>query len=137
MKKYILLLIVLLLSGCSFVKESPSKQVEDLLSKYQKQDSEVINDLDKVLENSNYTDSEKVKYKELIKKQYKDLKYKITDEIIDKDKATVMTEIEVYDYSKANSNALLYLELIKANTAGLFMLSGLRAPRVFTLLISF
>lgn len=43
-----------------------------------------------------------------MKHQYQDLKYKIKDEKIDGDTATVTTEIEVYDYYKATADAEEY-----------------------------
>ena len=43
-------------------------------------------------------------------RQYKNLNYKIKDEVIDGDTATVTTEIEVTDYSKILSDANNYLE---------------------------
>ena len=109
-KILLLLLVLFIFTGCSFIKDSPTKAIENLLEMYQKQDTEVLNDLDKVLNSSNYTDSQKVRYKELMKKQYKDLTYKIKNETINKDNATVECEIEVYDYSKAIQDSDLYLE---------------------------
>ena len=47
-------------------------------------------------------------YKELMKKQYKDLTYTIKEELIDGNNATVTVEIEVYDYNKAINDAETY-----------------------------
>ena len=43
----------------------------------------------------------KEKYKDLLEKQYQNLSYKIKDEEIEKDTATVVVEIEVLDYKTA------------------------------------
>ena len=58
----------------------------------------------------NLTESQINTYKDVIKRQYKDLKYKITDEVVTNDKAVVTTEIEVYDLRKVIDDADKYLE---------------------------
>ena len=58
----------------------------------------------------NLTESQINTYKDVIKRQYKDLKYKITDEVVTNDKAVVTTEIEVYDLRKVTDDADKYLE---------------------------
>ena len=45
-----------------------------------------------------------------MKNQYQNISYKIKDEKVDGDDATVTTEIEVYDYSKAVEESEKYLE---------------------------
>ena len=56
------------------------------------------------------TDSEKAKYKDVLKRQYEDLNYTIKDEVITDDKAVVTAEIEVYDLKKVMNDADKYLE---------------------------
>ena len=53
-------------------------------------------------------DNQKSTYSDIMKKQYKDMTYKIKDEVIDGDTATVTAEIEVYDYYKINKDAENY-----------------------------
>ncbi len=103
MKKIISILLTLILFvGCGNFRASPIGEVEDFLSKYQKLDSEVIGQLNTIVDaDANLTSEQKVDYKNAIKRQYRDLTYNIKDEIIDGDTATVTVEIEVYDYHKA------------------------------------
>ena len=103
-------LILFLIAGCGNMMNTPTKKVEEFLSKYQTQDKEVLNQLDDVIEESNtFTETQKDDYYALMKKQYKNLNYKIKDEKIDGDHATVVTEIEVLDYGKAIKDAESYL----------------------------
>lgn len=111
MKKILLIITVtIFLSACTLSKESnntPTKQVEAYLNSYQKLDSNVLNDLDTMIKNTEYNESQKMRYKELMKKHYSNLKYEIKNETIDGNKAMVDVEVEVNDYSKVlseNSN---------------------------------
>ena len=56
------------------------------------------------------TDEQINTYKNILKRQYEDLKYKITDEVISDDKAIVTAEIEVYDLRKVIDESEKYLE---------------------------
>ena len=95
------LLSLFLLTGCG-TDMSPTGAVEKFLSKYQKMDSEVLAQLDKVVsEDSDMSDEQKKEYKTLMERQYQNLNYKIVDEEIDEDKATVEVEIEVFDYASS------------------------------------
>ena len=69
MKKiFYIVLSVFILTGCGNMNNTPTKKVEALLSKYQSNDSEVMNDLDNVLlTDSNFTDDERNDYKEFMK----------------------------------------------------------------------
>lgn len=110
MKKIIVLIISLfLVVGCN-MDNSPSKQVESFLNKYQTMNEEVINQLHEVVDSAG-TMSEKQKetYSGLMKKQYQNMSYKIKDESIDGDISTVQVEVNVYDYAKAISKAESYL----------------------------
>ena len=112
MKKKIcilLFLITLLLLGCENMKNTPTSKVESFFSKYQRLDSDVLNDLDLVIEKDNtMNEKQKQEYKTLMEKQYQNLSYKINKEEINNNTATVDTEIEVLDYEsvmyKLNSN---------------------------------
>ena len=107
MKKiFYIVLSVFILTGCGNMNNTPTKKVEALLSKYQSNDSEVMNDLDNVLlTDSNFTDDERNDYKEFMKKHYQDMTYKIKDESIDGDSATVEVEVTVRNYSNAVNEA--------------------------------
>ena len=103
MKKLLLVLFGLVfIIGCANLMNTPTKKVEYLLSKYQKNDDDVIKQLDSsLLSNTVLTIEQKDRYKEIMKRQYKDLTYKIKNEAIDGKTAVVEVEIEVYDYGQA------------------------------------
>lgn len=112
MKKVIVaVLAILLLAGCTDMMNTPTKKVEEFLGKYQTMDSKVLNQLDDVLDaDLTMSKDQKEKYRDLMKKQYQNLTYKIKDERVDGDDAAVEVEIEVYDYNKAMKNAEKDLE---------------------------
>lgn len=117
MKKIILfLLAILFITGCEIGTEmsnSPTKRVENYLDSYQSLDDNILNDLDTLLVDLDYTVAQKDSYRELMKNHYQNLKYEIKDETINGDKATVTAEIEVIDYSKTlkeEPNQDLYLD---------------------------
>ena len=85
MKKFILCILVLLflLSGCTTTEYTPTKKVEEFMAKYQNLDSEVLSQLDKIVaSDKSLTDNQKKDYMALMKRQYQNLSYKITDEKI-------------------------------------------------------
>ena len=110
-KKFIfLILAIFILVGCGNMMNTPTKKVEEFLSNYQNQSKEVLDQLDDVVEDSDtFTETQKDDYYDLMKKQYKNLTYKIKDETTDGDTATVVVEIEVIDYGKEIANAETYL----------------------------
>ena len=112
MKKIVLTVVFLLLlvCGCESMMNTPTKRVEEFLNKYQRQDSEVLTQLDEVITDGDFdfTDNQMNSYKELMKNQYKNLTYTIKEEMIDGDNATVTVEIEVFDYNKAMNEAENY-----------------------------
>lgn len=105
-KLFCILISVFILTGCGNMNNTPTKKVEALLSKYQSNDSEVMNDLDNVLlTDSNFTDDERNDYKEFMKKHYQDMTYKVKNESIDGDSASVEVEVTVRNYSNAVNEA--------------------------------
>lgn len=107
MKKIIYVVFSLFaLVGCGMMNNTPTKKVEALLNKYQTNDNDVISDLDNVLlMDSNFTDDERNDYKEFMKKHYQDMTYKIKNESIDGDSATVEAEITVRNYANTVNEA--------------------------------
>ena len=102
--------LLFLLVGCNNVMNTPTKEVEKFLGKYQTMDDKVLTQLDGVLKSdTTMTEDQKKDYKELMKKQYQNLAYKIKDEMTDGDHAEIVTEIEVYNFAKAISEADDYL----------------------------
>lgn len=102
MKKILYIIISLFfIVGCSNISNTPTRQVEGLFNKYQTLDNEVLIDLDNVISREtrfNATNSKE--YREIIKKQYKNLTYKIKEETVDGDKAVVSVELTVLDLGK-------------------------------------
>lgn len=114
MKKTILVVFLLLITmcGCDSMMNTPTKRVEEFLNKYQRQDNEILTQLDTVINEGNYsfTSDQSDEYKDLMKKQYKDLTYTIKEETIDGNDAMVEVEIEVYDFNKTiNESEEFYL----------------------------
>lgn len=105
-----ILTMILILTGCNLaLNNTPTKRVEMFLANYQTLNEEVMNDLsDVVMDEDKFNDSQKEKYKELMKRHYQALTYDIKDELIDGDEATVITQITVYDYTKEKSKANVY-----------------------------
>lgn len=111
MKKILIfLLFIFLVSGCGKNTNSPTSEVQKLFSNYNSLSSDVLIQLDSVMESENLTDEQISKYKEVIKKQYEDLKYTINDEVISDDKAIVSVDIEVYNLNKVISDSDEYLK---------------------------
>lgn len=112
MKKHAILVFAFLLfvCGCESMMNTPTKRVEEFLSKYQRQDEEVLTQLDNVVlqGNYNFNEDQTLTYKEVMKRQYQDLTYTIKEEMIDGDNATVTVEIEVYDYNSVLDSAEEY-----------------------------
>ena len=109
MKKLILFFsiigVIFTLTGCDTLMNTPTKRVEKLLSMYQTKDEEVLNQLDEAILSETILDNTlKDRYRNLMKKQYSDLSYKIKNETIDGNNAVIEVEIEVYDYNSAIKN---------------------------------
>lgn len=111
MKKIISFLIAFVsifsLCGCQAnLNNTPTKQVEIFLGKYQTLDKDILDDLDKVIaEEESFNASQRDTYRGIMKKHYQDLEYNVKDEKIDGDRAFVTVEIEVDDYSKVLKEA--------------------------------
>lgn len=106
MKKIIILLLIsIFLVGCETNFNTPTSKVESFLHKYQNLDKNVLIDLDKYLDkNKTLTKKQKSKYKELLKRQYQNLSYKIKSEETENNTSIVEVEIEVLDYTSIKKN---------------------------------
>ena len=105
MKKiFTILVVALVLTGCSFgtnMDNTPTKQVEKYLNNYQTLNSNVLSELDSIVDQEIlFSESQKNDYRGILKKHYQDLTYTVKEETVNGDKATVEVEIEVNDYSK-------------------------------------
>lgn len=98
MKKLIILISIIFLTGCTDIMNTPSSKVEEFLGKYQTMDTSIVKELDNTIEEMSASDNYKKEYKSLLLKQYQNLSYKIKDEKIDNNTANVEVEIEVFDY---------------------------------------
>lgn len=113
MKKIISFLgLILLITGCSIgsdMSNTPTKQVEEYLNNYQTLNSNVLTKLDEVVEKeTTFNNTQKNSYRDILKKHYQNLTYKVKEETINGDKATVEVEIEVNDYTKTLKEAEKY-----------------------------
>lgn len=111
MKKILIIIVgILFFTGCTDMMNTPTKRVEEFLGKYQTMDAEVLKQLDDVIEEEeSMTEEQRKEYQDLMKKQYQNLTYKIKDETVNGDTATVEVEIEVFDYQKAIDESEKYL----------------------------
>ena len=89
-----ILVISLIMVGCSCMKTTAKGAVESFLDQYRNLSSSVITDMDEVVDKE---------------KQYSDLKYEIIDESYDGDTAVVESKITVYDLYKVQKEATEYL----------------------------
>ena len=112
MKKVLGILgLALVMTGCSLgdMDNTPTKQVEAYLNNYQTLNSNVLTEIDALVDEENMLDEDQqTTYRDIMKKHYQDLTYTIKEETVNGDKATVEAEIEVNDYTKALSEAETY-----------------------------
>ena len=110
MKKVFLALFVILLSACTLgAATTPKQKVSEFLDKYKNENSDVIEDLVNTIKTDIKVADHQERYKTLMTKQYKNMKYEIKDEIIEDNNAVVEAEITVYDYGSAIKKANEYL----------------------------
>lgn len=102
---------VILLAGCENMKNTPTARVEEFLSKYQRLDTDVIEELNNTISKDSLMEEEQKKeYQALLEKQYQNLSYKIKNEEIIDNTATVEVQIEVLDYQTAVKKSKKYFE---------------------------
>ncbi|MBO5414356.1 MAG: hypothetical protein J6A17_01880 [Bacilli bacterium] len=110
-KIFIVFLGLFLLVGCTATDNTPSSKVEEFMEKYQRLDDEVLTQLDLTLDSDTEMNADQKKdYRSLMEKQYQNLSYKITDEKVEDDTATVDVEIEVFDYQTSITKSKEYYE---------------------------
>ena len=127
MKKILVLLVLLV--GCSSLSNTPKRQVEAFFKNYQALDKKVINNLNDVtLEHTTLNDLQKDKYIKIMKRHYQNLTYEIKDETVNGNSAVVEVEIAVTDFKKVIDEANQYL---KENQSQ-FYNNGLYSEEKFT-----
>ena len=113
MKKILLIFSILFLTlglvGCSCSNDVASDAVEDYLNDYKSLSEKVLKDLNDLVSKEDLNDKQKEVYKEVVKRQYRDLNYTIENEDYDGDTASVTVKITVYDLYKSEKEASDYL----------------------------
>lgn len=110
MKKIIVIVLILItLTGCNKLMNTPTKKVEAMLNNYVTLNKDVLDDLDNtLLSETIMTSEQKEHYKKILKRQYQNMSYEIKNETIDGKTAVVEVEIKVYDYYKVNQKSENY-----------------------------
>lgn len=110
MKKILLIAsCLLLLVGCSCSSDKAADAVEKYLNNYKNLDDTVLADIDSLVAEEELSDENSETYKEVLKRQYRDLLYTIENETYDGDTAEVTVKITVYDLYKTQQEASTYL----------------------------
>lgn len=110
MKKLLLFLTCLFFAvGCSCSNDKASDAVEKYLNDYKGLSENVLEDMEDLIKKEELEDKDKDTYKEIMKKQYRDLNYTIENESYDGDTATVTVKITVYDLYKKQKESQDYL----------------------------
>lgn len=134
-----LFLTLTFLVGCS-LSNTPTSQVENLFSKYQKVDKDIDDDIEEMLQEETLTNEQKERYRKILENQYKNLTYEIKDEIIDGETATVVVQIEVLDFKKAinslNSQNDINFDILEYTNKKLDILENTKDKVVYTLNIN-
>lgn len=110
MKKIILIIMSIFLLPACTLSNTPKSKVEAYLNQYNNLSENVKLDLESKVASENLSDKNKDIYKELLIKQYKNMKYEIKNETINADEATVSAKITVLDYFKAQKESEDYLK---------------------------
>lgn len=100
-------LFILLLSGCG--TNTPKEKVKEFLSRYTSISEDVETNIETSVAKEGLSTTNQNKYKEVLKRQYTNLKYEIKDETTDGDAAVVRVHITVYDLYKSAIQSLDYL----------------------------
>lgn len=108
-KLFIFIISMFFVVGCSCMNDKASDAVEKYLNDYKGLNENVLKNMDQVIAKENLEDKDKETYKDILKKQYRDLTYTIENESYDGDTAKVTVKITVYDLYKANKNSSDYL----------------------------
>ena len=100
-KIFFLLVLSLILVGCDNIERTAKITVQDYLNNYK---------LDELIENEDLSDNQKNIYKEVLQRQYKNLKYKVINEKYMENESIITVELTVYNYYKAQQEIVDYLK---------------------------
>lgn len=110
MKKLLMVLMCLVcVVGCACNNDKASDAVEKYLNDYKGLSDNVLKDIDDLVEKEALADKQRDTYKEVMKRQYRDMMYTIENESYDGDNASVTVKITVYDLYKASKESSTYL----------------------------
>ena len=110
MRKILIIVLVIFVVGCTKAKTA-SEVVINYLKGFNIADDSLKSEIDDALKrNGDYLEEDQKKYKQILLRQYKDLKFDILKEEYDEDKALITVNVNVYDLSKAEESALEYLK---------------------------
>ncbi len=111
MKKLMVLISCIILCGaCSCVVKDASETVQKYLNNYKSLTGEVISEIDSLADSESLSTENKELYKDVLRRQYKDLLYTIENEDYNGDEAQVTVKVTVYDLYKAQVDANKYLQ---------------------------
>ena len=92
--------------GCTMNDANPEEAVETFFEKYRAKDDNVLTQLRQTIESEILNDDNKVKYEELMEKQYDSLSYVIKDTSVNNNEsAECIVEVTVLDYKGAIDTA--------------------------------
>ena len=98
-KAILIVLLLLVVTGCENIIETPINTVQYFLGKYQRLDKDTMIELDNIINrNKKLTKKEKEEYKRIFERQYQNLSYKIKKEETDYTSSVIIVEIEILDY---------------------------------------
>jgi len=94
--------------GCG-VNNTARDAVEDFLNKYQMNDQRIINELEKLSDRENFNEEQRKEYIDILKEQYKTLKYEIINEEHEDGEATITVRITVRNLHRVQEDVGNYL----------------------------
>ena len=106
----VLAIFMLVGCSCSLDDKKPEAAVDTFFEKYRKKDDSVMSQLKDTIESLTLDDDYKVKYQELMEKQYNQMAYVIKDVEENEDTANANVEITVLDYKSSIQESEKYLE---------------------------
>ena len=106
----VLVVSLFLLVGCSMGVNNAADAVENYLNNYKSLDNDVVDQIDEIVKEEDLTEEQQETYKKVLKRQYENMEYEITDETYDGDTAKVTAKVTVYDYYKVQQEIADYLK---------------------------
>ena len=102
---FMLFILVLITTACSLNDGKPNDAIETLFERYRNKDDSVVEQLKEVIMVESLTDNQKIKYQDLMERQYNSLGYVIKDVKEDYETAVATVEITVLNYKEALANS--------------------------------